>query len=139
MAASLALRSLLGPGRTFALVAPMLYSDRTRSDRRERLAEDVRLRTEDATPAATGPAQLAAILRHDVRERLSELRMPVLVLHGEEDRLVPTDLGRELAERIPGAELVLIPECGHVVTTDAEEQVVPAILDFLERCESERS
>jgi pimeloyl-ACP methyl ester carboxylesterase len=139
MAASLALRSVLGPGRTFALVAPLLYSDRTRRERGDRLEEDIRIRTQDATPAATGPAQLSAILRHDVRERLPELRMPVLVIHGEEDRLAPPDLGRELAERIPSAELVLIPECGHVITTDAEERVVPAILDFIERCESERS
>jgi 3-oxoadipate enol-lactonase len=139
MAASLALRSVLGPGRTFALVAPLLYSDRTRSERRERLREDIRVRMEDATPAATGPAQLAAILRHDVRERLPELRMPVLVLHGEEDRLVPADMARELSLRIPGARLVLIPQCGHVITTDAEERAVPEILGFIERCESERS
>jgi 3-oxoadipate enol-lactonase len=136
MAASLALRSVLGPGRTFALVAPMLYSERTRRERTDRLEEDIRVRTDDATPAATGPAQLTAILRHDVRERLSELRMPVLVLHGEEDRLVPPDMARELAARIPGARLVLIPQCGHVITTDAEERVVPEILDFLERCDA---
>jgi pimeloyl-ACP methyl ester carboxylesterase len=139
MMASLALRGVLGPGRTFALVAPLLYSDRTRRERHERLEEDIRIRGADATPIATAPAQMAAILGHDTRERLPELRMPVLVVHGEEDRLVPTELGRELAERIPGAELVLVPECGHVITTDAEELVAPAILDFLERCESEGS
>ena len=134
MMASLALRSVLGPGRTFALVAPLLYSERTRSERKDRLEEDIRIRTQDATPAATAPAQMAAIVRHDTRRRLGELRMPVLVVHGEEDRLVSTDLGRELAQRIPGSELVLIPQCGHVITTDAEERVVPAILGFLERC-----
>jgi 3-oxoadipate enol-lactonase len=134
LVASLALRGVLGPGRTFALVAPLLYSERTRRERRDRLEEDIRIRGADATPIATAPAQMAAILRHDTRERLGELRMPVLVVHGEEDRLVPAEHGRALAERIAGAELVLVPECGHVLTTDAEEDVAPAILGFLERC-----
>jgi pimeloyl-ACP methyl ester carboxylesterase len=131
MAASLLLRPLLGPARTFPIVAPLLYAQRTRQEHPERLREDLELRFKDATPFGTAPGQLAAIVRHDTRERLSELTMPTLVLHGEEDRLVSQAAARELAERIPAARLVLLPECGHVLTTDAEPAAAAALLDFL--------
>ena len=64
----------------------------------------------------------AAIVRHDSRERLGELRMPVLVVHGEEDRLVSVESGRELARLIPHAELRIVPNAGHLLVTDAEER-----------------
>ncbi len=49
--------------------------------------------------------QLGASSRHDVRERLPELSMPVHVIGGERDILVPVWKSRELAELIPGARL----------------------------------
>ena len=78
---------------------------------------------------------MGAIALHDTRPRLSELaETPTLVVHGLEDGLVPPARGRELAELIPGAQLELIPECGHLLTTDAEEQTAGAILAHLDRC-----
>lgn len=134
MLASLALRPLLGPGRTFGLVAPVLYSEGTRRDGRERLREDVRVRSEDATPVLTAPGQFAAIARHDTRERLGELEMPVLVVHGTEDRLVPVAAAHELAERIPHARLELVEGAGHILMTDAEDRTAAAVLGFLSSC-----
>jgi 3-oxoadipate enol-lactonase len=131
LVASLALRPLLGPGATFPIVAPLLYSERTRRDRRDRLEEDVDIRWQDQTPAASALGQSAAIARHDTRARLGELRMPVLVLHGAEDALVPVKAAREMARRIPRAKLVLLPQTGHVVATDAEQETASALLDFL--------
>ena len=77
---------------------------------------------------------MGAIAGHDTRARLAELAgLPTLVVHGLEDSLVPPDRGRELARLIPAARLELIPSCGHLLTTDAEEQTASAILTHLER------
>jgi pimeloyl-ACP methyl ester carboxylesterase len=46
---------------------------------------------------------------------------------------VPVQRGREIASTIPGARLVTIPQCGHMMTTDAEEATVAAVTDHLER------
>jgi pimeloyl-ACP methyl ester carboxylesterase len=137
MLASLALRPLIGAGRTLRIASPLLYSARTRRDR-DRLAEEVVLRAADATPLRTAPAQFAAIARHDTREALAWLSIPVLVLHGAEDSLVPARAGRELAALIPGARLELLPDCGHVLTTDCEHEAAAAIGDFLDHVESAR-
>jgi len=132
--AASALRPVLGPTRTFPLVAPLLYARSTLTERPDRVREDLERRIEDNTPARTVYAQMGAIAGHDTRARLGELAgTPTLVLHGLEDNLVPPEHGRTLAELIPGARRVLIPSCGHLLSTDAEERTASAILDHLER------
>jgi pimeloyl-ACP methyl ester carboxylesterase len=131
MLASIALRPLLGPSRTFPIVAPLLYSERTRKGNPDRLEEDIRLRWQERTPVATAPAQAAAVIRHDTRGRLGELRMPTLIIHGDEDTLIPPSAAWELAERIPNSHLVMVPGAGHVIATDAEQECADAVLGFL--------
>jgi 3-oxoadipate enol-lactonase len=50
-----------------------------------------------------------------VTDRLGEIAVPVLLLAGERDQVVPVDATRLVAERIPGARLLTDPECGHTV------------------------
>lgn len=57
----------------------------------------------------------------------ADITVPVLVLHGEDDRVVPAAHGRWLASRIPSAELWLRPGEGHVSVLGA----APAVLDWL--------
>ncbi len=135
MFASLLLRPLLGQRRTFPIVAPMLYSSATRRLRPERVREDGRFRLEEGTPVLTAPSQAAVIYRHDTRRRLSELRMPVLIVHGEEDRLISPENARRMAQAIPGARLAMIAGAGHMLTTDAEEETSAALLGFFDAVE----
>ena len=133
LVAASCLRPLIGPSRTFPLVAPILYSPRTRKERPERLREDLRLRAADRVGGLTPLMQGAAIAQHDTRSRLAELEgLPTLVLHGLDDRLVPPAQGRELAGLIPGARLVEIPDAGHLLATDAEQEFASAVLEHLE-------
>ena len=127
-----ALRPFVGPEHIFRLSAPMLYAQRTRDERPDELAADLQVRLSDPTPAKTSWAQLAAIRVHDTRHRLSVLAdLPVTVIHGDEDVLVPTDRGRDLAEQIPGARLSLVPGAGHLLTTDNEQGSADAVLAHL--------
>jgi pimeloyl-ACP methyl ester carboxylesterase len=129
-----ALRPVVGITRTFPLIAPLLYSEDTLRNHPERIEPDMELRLGEATPVRTSVAQMAAIAGHDVRDRLAELAgLPVTVLHGEDDRLVPPDRGRELAAGIPGAQLVLLPRTGHLMTSDAPRACPAAVLDHLTR------
>jgi 3-oxoadipate enol-lactonase len=136
--ATAALRPLLGSRRTFPLVAPVLYAPGTLAQQPERVQEDLAIRIADSTSPVTVYAQMGAIATHDTRSRLGELAgLPTLVLHGREDSLVPPERARDLAAMIPGARLELIASCGHILTTDAEEQAATAILEHLDRCAAE--
>jgi proline iminopeptidase len=63
-------------------------------------------------------------------ERLAALRMPTLVLHGEADPR-PAWAGQRVAEHIPGAEFVLLPDAGHFLWVDNPRSLCGALRRFL--------
>ena len=71
--------------------------------------------------------------RFDRMEAINQISLPTLVMAGEQDTSTPPKYARYLAERIPNAELVLIPEAGHLMPLEAPEQVNAALLNFLRR------
>jgi len=64
-------------------------------------------------PAGGARQTLAVLAQPDRAARLAELRMPVCVVHGLDDRLVHPSGGRATARAVPGAELVLVAGMGH--------------------------
>jgi pimeloyl-ACP methyl ester carboxylesterase len=112
-----------------AASAPILYDAGTP---RARIDEDfvVRRRTFPAPEAYV--AQLQAIYAWQSYDRLPQITVPTLVIHGESDRLVPSANAVLIAGRIPGAKLVLLPHAGHLFTTDRTEAAHAAVLDFLQ-------
>ena len=72
--------------------------------------------------------QLAAFLMGgDRRPLLASIQAPTLVLHGEDDPLIPVACGRDTAASIPGAELRTIPGMGH----DFPEALMPEFADAI--------
>ena len=66
----------------------------------------------------------------DVRHVLSAIRVPTLVLHGSRDTLVPVEVARHVADRIPGARLVEV-QAGHLATGRAALDMQTEIESFL--------
>ena len=63
--------------------------------------------------------------------RLTELQMPVLVITGDDDRIVPTASSLRLAREISGARLAVLPQCGHVPQEECPRAFMQAVNDFL--------
>jgi pimeloyl-ACP methyl ester carboxylesterase len=76
-------------------------------------------------------AQVQGILAWEAYSRLGSIAVPTLVIHGAGDRLVPPGNGKLIAEKIPGAKLVMIPHASHVFTTDQPAAAHSAIMEFL--------
>jgi pimeloyl-ACP methyl ester carboxylesterase len=62
---------------------------------------------------------------------LTLIRIPVLVANGDNDLMVPTPNSRDMARRIPGADLVIYPDAGHGGIFQYHAQFVPKALTFL--------
>jgi len=76
-------------------------------------------------------AQIRALLaRPDAGPLLPRIGCPALVLCGEQDSWAPAARHREMAQKIPGATLALIPECGHMCTLERPEAVTRELLDW---------
>ena len=85
----------------------------------------------------TGSARQMAAIRGDGdrTERLHELKIPTVVVHGADDPLVPLAGGRATAAAIPGAELRVIPGMGHDLPPALFDIVADAILSAAARGE----
>lgn len=72
--------------------------------------------------------QMAAIVADgDRRQRLAAITAPALVIHGEEDPLVPVEGGKDTAAAIPGARLLTIPGMGHDLPAELADTIADAI------------
>jgi pimeloyl-ACP methyl ester carboxylesterase len=58
--------------------------------------------------------QMQACAKHDTHDRLGDIDLPTLVIHGDVDRLLGPDNGRLIASLIPGARLEMLPGVGHM-------------------------
>lgn len=63
----------------------------------------------------------------DLVSRLGEIAVPVLVVTGDDDRIVPTEQSIRLAGALPDAELQVIEACGHVAQEECEAQFLAAV------------
>jgi pimeloyl-ACP methyl ester carboxylesterase len=115
----------------------MLYAAGTLN---ELIEEDIGVRCQCNWTYKGVLSQLAGILLWNSYCRLPSIKVPTLVVHGEEDHLIPPQNGRMVASRIPGARFELIPQAGHVFITDQPEATIHILLGFLaENCSAELS
>jgi pimeloyl-ACP methyl ester carboxylesterase len=75
--------------------------------------------------------QLDATIAHDTLDRLHQITAPTLVLVGAEDILTPPSESIEIAERIPGSRLQILPRGGHGFSGEYPADFNKAVLDFL--------
>jgi pimeloyl-ACP methyl ester carboxylesterase len=99
----------------------------------EHVAEDLRIGAAQPEHPVGGRRQWEAMQEFDSYDRLPDLRIPTLVLHGTEDRMIPVENGRRLAARIPDAELVLLEGAGHLYHSERAAEADAAVLDFIRR------
>jgi pimeloyl-ACP methyl ester carboxylesterase len=94
-----------------------IHADRSKHMAREALVEGIR----------------ALVGRDSVVDGLGDIRVPVLVIHGEDDIAIPMAQAEALASGIAGASLVRVPEAGHTTPMEAPDAVNQAIGTFLGR------
>lgn len=75
--------------------------------------------------------QTAMIGRADSRPTLTVIACPTLVLTGDEDTTLPNALSVEMADRIPVAKLVIIPDCGHLSQPERPQATAAALVEWL--------
>jgi 3-oxoadipate enol-lactonase len=120
--------SLAAPEALQRLTEAMMSGDRQRALRAsweinvspamaaddEAYARFVEIATRRAVSVPVIMAQMQACAAHDTNARLEQLAVPTLVVHGTVDELLPVANGRLIAARIPGAQLEILDDVGHL-------------------------
>jgi non-heme chloroperoxidase len=92
-------------------------------------AADVRLvrRVTSRVPARIAASMLVQLLSFDAEARLGRVTVATTVVVGTADVMTPVGHAEKLARSIPGAELVVLPDCGHMVMLERREELAAAI------------
>jgi proline iminopeptidase len=113
----------------FGVIGSPAYPAST-DELRQRLGQSIR---RAYTPAGTARQLLAIIASGDRRKLLRTIKAPTLVIHGAADPLVPLAAGRDTAQNIPGAELLVIDGMGHDFPDELMPRLAQAIADHCDR------
>jgi pimeloyl-ACP methyl ester carboxylesterase len=116
----------MGPEEAAWAAVPYTYGEKTRRLHPERIATDIAHRVSSPPEPLAYMHQAAAVATHDTYDQLNRMVAPTLVVHGEQDVFVPPANALVLAERIPGSQLRLWPDAGHMYTIDeprADEEI----------------
>jgi pimeloyl-ACP methyl ester carboxylesterase len=108
----------MGPEEAEWAAVPYTYAEKTRRSHPERIVTDIGHRLSSPPEPLGYLHQAAAVAAHDAYERLNQMAAPTLVVHGEQDVFIPPANALVLAERIPGAQLRLWPDAGHMYIVD---------------------
>jgi pimeloyl-ACP methyl ester carboxylesterase len=120
---------LLNPGRGW--LAAILFSPEFRRNEPERVRRLTELFIRHRPPPHGVSAHWWASVFHDTGSRLPRIASPTLVLHGELDALTPLANSRFLAERIPDAELCVIPGVGHAYALESPQESARKVTAWL--------
>jgi pimeloyl-ACP methyl ester carboxylesterase len=70
--------------------------------------------------------------RPDSTALLPKISVPTLLIHGEDDQLIPLTEMQAMHAAIPGSMAFLIPEAGHLVNLEQPERFHQAVIDFIQ-------
>src|SRR5947209_5195775 len=119
-----------GTGAIADLQVPRLLSEYTRQHHPE-VEIRVRQMIEAATVQGIAAASRGMARRADSTDLLASIACPTLVIVGEQDALTPPSVAQEYAAKIPGAQLVVISNAGHLSNLEQPEAFLQVVRGFL--------
>jgi 3-oxoadipate enol-lactonase len=119
-----------GPARLVDTMLPRLFAEATQR-RRPEMVEALRRVMTANSPEGIAAAARGMAVRPDMSGALGRIRCPTLVVVGQQDAISPPAEMRGIAEAIPGATFVEIPDAGHISPLENPAAANAAILDFL--------
>lgn len=75
---------------------------------------------------------MAGLSEEQVAQRMASQKMPVLLLFGEHDNVIPPGNANLMAQKLPDAQVKILPGVGHIFPIEAPQATVEAIVEFLE-------
>ncbi len=107
-----------------------VFCDDTLEHRLDVVEKYQQIRMQYPIPPFAFARQVEAVGAHDTSARLGRIGVPTMVITGREDRLVPAENSRMIAERIPRATLKELPG-GHLFMTEYPDEFNRAVMDFV--------
>ncbi|MEO8897596.1 MAG: alpha/beta fold hydrolase [Candidatus Dormibacter sp.] len=124
-------KSARSPEEAYRIACTVLYSREFQEAHPDFIEQQISDRATRPIDGRAFRAQLDASRGHDAWDGLSSIAAPTLVLHGSEDAVIPLANARLLAERIPGATMVVFDGAGHLFFHEEPERTAAVIVEFV--------
>jgi pimeloyl-ACP methyl ester carboxylesterase len=112
-------------------VIPLLFGRTTRTEN-PALIEEWKAKFASIHVPSITRAVGVLVKRPSIVGELANVQVPSLVIVGDEDASLPVPISQEIADALPNASLVVIPEAGHLSALEKPEAVTEAMLGFLD-------
>ncbi len=112
-------------------VVPLMFAPRSRQRNPELAADFVRTMSGFPREGLIRATMAVSIERPSILESLRKIRVPTLVGYGLADVATPPEMSRRIAARIPGSELVVFPELGHLSALEDPALVNASVVPFV--------
>jgi 3-oxoadipate enol-lactonase len=119
-----------GSARVAEMMGPKLFAPQTFETQPETVAA-VRRVVEESETEAIGAAQRGMAARPDVTSLLPKIQVPMLFIVGEHDAISTREEMAAMAQAVPNAKFVIIPNAGHMAPMENPGAVNEALLQFL--------
>ncbi len=106
------------------------YGDFYKQNHKEEFEKRI-AKSSSFNPVGVKGSLLAMLGRNDTTEYLGKIKIPALILCGEFDSLTPPPIMKAMADKINGAEFVIIKNSGHMSPIENPEEVNGTIKNFL--------
>jgi pimeloyl-ACP methyl ester carboxylesterase len=121
-----------GQGAVADALLPKLVCDSTRSSK-PAVVENLRTQITSSSVEAIVGALDALMTRPDSTPMLPTLRIPILIVVGAQDAITPPPLSEQMHHDIPGSQLVVIPDAGHMSNMEQPTAFNDAFGSFLDK------
>jgi len=113
---------------TDTLYAVLVHPSRRDDAALKKIVHDM---ADDIGPEAFVRQVIAVMARADSRPTLATIACPTLVLTSDQDSVISNSLSAEIADGIPGAKLITIPDCGHLSQIEQPQATAAALVGWL--------
>lgn len=115
-------------------MTPKLVSPKTAASDPElmEIVHEMMMRT---SVEGTIGALMAMRDRPDSTPSLADIDVPTLIIHGEDDQIVPPAEAKAMADAIKNAKLIMLPDAGHLPNLEQPDEFNDAVIDFLQMVE----
>lgn len=103
------------------------------ADSSEPVLDEWEARLRRSRRSAISRAVMAVADRVPVEDEIAGISVPTLVIVGADDTAIPPHEARRIAERIPGARLEQVPDCGHGSSLEQPDVITELVLEFISR------
>jgi pimeloyl-ACP methyl ester carboxylesterase len=120
------------PDQGFDVIMPLLFPDdfaKAHPEIKQMMLAGMRMMP--ATPTESVDRTIAGVMTFNASDRLGQIKCPVLIVHGDQDLLIPPQNAQLLKSRIPQAELFMIPNAGHAFQAVDPIGIHQRIVQFL--------